>query len=64
MLMASHLIISFSGRKSQNRSHTGIMSTFAGATGPKPRFSHSRDTGIKILFHSLLLKIPSIFLGG
>lgn len=61
MLTATHIITSFLGRKPQKSIHTGIISTFAGATGPKPLFSYKR---IKILFYSLLFKMPSIFLGG
>lgn len=52
------------GRKPQNGSHTGIISTFAWATCPKSLFTYSKDKGKKILFYSLLFKIPSMFLGG
>ena len=54
-----------SGRQTQRDSHTGIISTSAGPTGPKPIVSCSRAKGIKILFHSPLLKVPTIsFWGG
>ena len=64
MRTATHITASSMGRKPQNRSDTGIVSTFAGATGPKPLFSYSKDKGMKILFYTLLFVIPSIFLGG
>lgn len=57
-------ITSFMGRRRQNSSHTGITRTFVGATCPKSLFSYSKDKGIKILFYSLLFKIPSMFLWG